>query len=166
MFELKLSHAEKVIARRAFDLALEKELQATIHEAKRRIEPADAPFSILRVGTTQMSRKRFVPTQGRLWVFSQNSLQIYHLWWRAKLLSFHFLSPQLARKAPGAQLAVTGQWLNDLFCLLLRVPPGWSPSFPNPIFGVTSALPVTRELRIRVGGGDRLSLRRKNRCPR
>ena len=45
MFDLKWSHAEKVIARQAFDLALRNELQTTIREAKDRaaqiIEPAE-----------------------------------------------------------------------------------------------------------------------------
>jgi Photoprotection regulator fluorescence recovery protein len=36
MFEFKWSHAEKVIARHAFDLALRNELQTTIQEAKER----------------------------------------------------------------------------------------------------------------------------------
>ena len=36
MFDLKWSHAEKVIARQAFDMALRNELQATIQEAKER----------------------------------------------------------------------------------------------------------------------------------
>jgi hypothetical protein len=44
MFDFKWSHAEKVIARQAFDLALRNELQTTIKEAKDRaakiIEPA------------------------------------------------------------------------------------------------------------------------------
>ena len=36
MFDFKWSHAEKVIARQAFDLALRNELKATISEAKDR----------------------------------------------------------------------------------------------------------------------------------
>ncbi len=46
MFDLKWSHAEKVIARRAFDLALDKELQATIHEAKRRTAKIEEPSEL------------------------------------------------------------------------------------------------------------------------
>jgi hypothetical protein len=46
MFDLKWSHAEKVIARRAFDLALDKELQATIHEAKRRMAKIEEPSEL------------------------------------------------------------------------------------------------------------------------
>ena len=45
MFEFKWSHAEKVIARRAFRQALQNELQSTIEEAKVRAakigEPAE-----------------------------------------------------------------------------------------------------------------------------
>ena len=45
MFDFKWSHAEKVIARRAFELALRNELLATIREAKDRAarisEPAE-----------------------------------------------------------------------------------------------------------------------------
>jgi hypothetical protein len=45
MFDFKWSHAEKVIARQAFDLALRNELQATVREAKNRAaritEPAE-----------------------------------------------------------------------------------------------------------------------------
>ena len=45
MFDLTWSHAEKVIARQAFDLALRNELQTTIREAKDRAaricEPAE-----------------------------------------------------------------------------------------------------------------------------
>jgi hypothetical protein len=45
MFDFKWSHAEKVIARQAFDLALRNELQATVREAKDRAaritEPAE-----------------------------------------------------------------------------------------------------------------------------
>src|ERR1700757_4881935 len=46
MFDLKWSHAEKVIARRAFDLALGKELQATIREAKTRMAKIDEPSEL------------------------------------------------------------------------------------------------------------------------
>ncbi len=46
MLDLKWSHAEKVIARRAFDLALQKELQATIHEAKRRAAKVEEPSEL------------------------------------------------------------------------------------------------------------------------
>jgi Photoprotection regulator fluorescence recovery protein len=45
MYELKWSHAEKKLARRAFDLALGKELEAIILEAKERaakiVEPSE-----------------------------------------------------------------------------------------------------------------------------
>lgn len=44
MYELKWSHAEKTIARRAFDKALGNELEAVIREAKSRADAIkDAP---------------------------------------------------------------------------------------------------------------------------
>jgi thymidylate synthase len=46
MFDLKWSQAEKVIARQAFDMALQKELQATIHEAKRRAAKVEEPSEL------------------------------------------------------------------------------------------------------------------------
>ena len=46
MFELKWSHAEKVIARQAFDRALRNELQATIQEAKERAAKIKEPSEL------------------------------------------------------------------------------------------------------------------------
>lgn len=43
MFDLKWSHAEKVIARQAFDLARRNELQTTIREAKERAANISEP---------------------------------------------------------------------------------------------------------------------------
>lgn len=43
MFDFKWSHAEKVVARRAFDQALHNELQATIKEAKVRAAKVSKP---------------------------------------------------------------------------------------------------------------------------
>ena len=68
MFDLKWSQAEKVIARRAFDMALQKELQATIHEAKRRAakveERGEQGAEMQRdVKGEFMSRGKLVPAQ-------------------------------------------------------------------------------------------------------
>ena len=46
MFEMKWSHAEKAIARRAFTVALGEELEATIHEAKRRMAMVAEPSEL------------------------------------------------------------------------------------------------------------------------
>jgi hypothetical protein len=46
MFDFKWSHAEKVIARQAFDLALRNELQATIREAKDRAAKISEPIEL------------------------------------------------------------------------------------------------------------------------
>jgi hypothetical protein len=46
MFDLKWSQGEKVIARRVFNMALQKELQATIHEAKRRAAKVEEPSEL------------------------------------------------------------------------------------------------------------------------
>jgi hypothetical protein len=46
MFELKWSHAEKVIARQAFDLALRNELQTVIQEAKERAAKINEPAEL------------------------------------------------------------------------------------------------------------------------
>ena len=46
MFDFKWSHAEKVIARHAFDLALRNELQATIREAKDRASRISEPTQL------------------------------------------------------------------------------------------------------------------------
>lgn len=46
MFELKWSNAEKVIARRAFGLALRDELQSTIWEAKERAAKISEPAEL------------------------------------------------------------------------------------------------------------------------
>jgi hypothetical protein len=43
MHELKWSHAEKTVARRAFDLALGKELEVLIREAKGRAARIEEP---------------------------------------------------------------------------------------------------------------------------
>ncbi len=46
MFDFKWSHAEKVIAREAFNLALRNELQATIREAKDRAAKISEPVEL------------------------------------------------------------------------------------------------------------------------
>ena len=46
MFDFKWSHAEKVIARQAFDLALRNELKATISEAKERAAKISEPAEL------------------------------------------------------------------------------------------------------------------------
>jgi hypothetical protein len=50
MYELKWSHAEKTVARRAFDLAFGKELEALLQEAK------DYRYSILPLVFAQLLR--------------------------------------------------------------------------------------------------------------
>lgn len=46
MFDLKWSHAEKVVARQAFDLALRNELQTTIKEAQDRAAKISEPAEL------------------------------------------------------------------------------------------------------------------------
>ena len=46
MFDLKWSHAEKVIARQAFNLALRNELQTTMNEAKDRAAKISDPAEL------------------------------------------------------------------------------------------------------------------------
>ena len=46
MHELKWSHAEKIIARRAFDKALGEELEALIQEAKSRAARIEEPLDL------------------------------------------------------------------------------------------------------------------------
>ena len=46
MFDLKWSHAQKVIARQAFDLALHNELQNTMREAKDRAAKINEPAQL------------------------------------------------------------------------------------------------------------------------
>jgi len=46
MYELEWSHAEKKVARRAFDLALRKELEALILEAKDRAAKINQPSDL------------------------------------------------------------------------------------------------------------------------
>jgi Photoprotection regulator fluorescence recovery protein len=46
MYELKWSHAEKTVARRAFDLALGKELKALLQEAKGRAARIEEPSEL------------------------------------------------------------------------------------------------------------------------
>ena len=46
MFDFKWSHAEKVIARQAFDLALRNELQTTIREAEDRPAKVSEPAEL------------------------------------------------------------------------------------------------------------------------
>ena len=56
MYELKWSHAEKTVARRAFDLALDKELEALLQEAKGRVARIDYRYSILPLVFAQLLR--------------------------------------------------------------------------------------------------------------
>ena len=53
MFDFKWSHAEKVIARQSFDLALRNELQTTIREAKDRPAKVSEPVRIM--GTRRLA---------------------------------------------------------------------------------------------------------------
>jgi hypothetical protein len=57
MFDMKWSHAEKVVARRAFKLALGKELDATIHEAKRRMAAVEEPSELWELETWLTERR-------------------------------------------------------------------------------------------------------------
>ena len=46
MYELEWSHAEKIVARRAFDLALGNELETLVLEAKERAAKIDQPSEL------------------------------------------------------------------------------------------------------------------------
>lgn len=58
MCELKWSHAEKKVARRAFDLALGKELNALILEAKDRAAKIDEPSELWDLERWLTKRRR------------------------------------------------------------------------------------------------------------
>ena len=58
MYELKWSHAEKKVARRAFDLALGKELNALILEAKDRAAKIDEPSELWDLERWLTKRRR------------------------------------------------------------------------------------------------------------
>ena len=55
MFDFKWSHAEKVIARQAFDLALRNELQTTIREAKDCAAKVSEPAELGIRGTRRLA---------------------------------------------------------------------------------------------------------------
>jgi hypothetical protein len=58
MHELKWSHAEKTVARRAFDKALGKELEALIREAKSRAGRIEEPPDLWNLENWLTERRR------------------------------------------------------------------------------------------------------------
>ncbi len=58
MRDLKWSQTEKIVARRAFDKALRSELQATIHEAKRRAANIEEPSALWDLENWLTERRR------------------------------------------------------------------------------------------------------------
>src|SRR5258708_39738148 len=60
MYELKWSHGEKAVARRAFDLALGKELEALLQEAKGRAARVDEPSRLGGLESRLTERRRAV----------------------------------------------------------------------------------------------------------
>jgi Photoprotection regulator fluorescence recovery protein len=58
MYELKWSHAEKTVARRAFDLALGKELAALLQEAKGRAARIEEPSELWDLESWLTERRR------------------------------------------------------------------------------------------------------------
>ena len=58
MYELKWSHAEKTVARRALDLALGKELEALIREAKGRATRIEEPSELWDLESWLRERRR------------------------------------------------------------------------------------------------------------
>jgi hypothetical protein len=58
MHELKWSHAEKTVARRAFDLALGKELEALVREAKGRAARIEEPSELWDLESWLTERRR------------------------------------------------------------------------------------------------------------
>lgn len=58
MYELKWSHAEKTVARRAFDLALGKELEALLQEAKGRAARLEEPSELWDLESWLTERRR------------------------------------------------------------------------------------------------------------
>ena len=58
MYELKWSHAEKTVARRAFDLALGKELEGILQEAKGRAARIEEPSELWDLESWLTERRR------------------------------------------------------------------------------------------------------------
>ena len=58
MYELKWSHGEKTVARRAFDLALGKELEALLQEAKGRAARIEEPSELWDLESWLTERRR------------------------------------------------------------------------------------------------------------
>ncbi len=58
MYELKWSHAEKTVARRAFDLALGEELEALLQEAKGRAARIEEPSELWNLESWLTERRR------------------------------------------------------------------------------------------------------------
>jgi hypothetical protein len=66
MYELKWSHAEKTVARRAFDLALGKELEALLQEAKGRAARIEEPSELWDLESWLTERRREIDPKVRL----------------------------------------------------------------------------------------------------
>ena len=58
MYDLKWSHAEKTVARRAFDLALGQELEALLQEAKGRAARIEEPSELWDLESWLTERRR------------------------------------------------------------------------------------------------------------
>ena len=58
MYELKWSHAEKTVARRAFNLAFGKELEALLQEAKGRAARIEEPSELWDLESWLTERRR------------------------------------------------------------------------------------------------------------
>jgi hypothetical protein len=58
MYKLKWTHAEKTVARRAFDLALGKELEALLQEAKDRVARIEEPSELWDLESWVTERRR------------------------------------------------------------------------------------------------------------
>lgn len=66
MHELKRFHAEKLVARRAFDIALGKELEALIREAKGRAARIEKPPELWALESWLTERRREIDRRLRL----------------------------------------------------------------------------------------------------
>jgi hypothetical protein len=58
MYDLKWTHSEKAVARRAFDLSLQNELRATIQEAKNRAAKIEEPFELWELESWLTERRQ------------------------------------------------------------------------------------------------------------
>jgi hypothetical protein len=58
MDDMSWTHTEKVVARRAFDLSLQNELRATIHETKKRAAMIEEPFELCELESWLTERRQ------------------------------------------------------------------------------------------------------------